>query len=103
MVLGRHSPPHPDVVDVDVTVASDGAVKERVEVSYQYKVKGRLTAPATLVRRAVDLAPASKVLHGSIHLQEYIDNVQHPTSVRVITRIGNRPPTIATLPVVIGD
>lgn len=97
-------PPHPDMVDVDVTVAAEVALKEPVEVSYQYEAKGRLTAPKKIVRSLIDLAPgATQVLHGSINVMGYISHLNRPKFVRVTTRIGKRPPVTADLPFVLGD
>jgi hypothetical protein len=97
-------PPHPDTVDVDVTVAAGGSLKEPVEVSYQYEAKGRLTAPKTIVRSVIDLAPgATQVLHGSINVMGYISHLNRPKFVRVTTRIGKRPAVTAELPFVLGD
>jgi hypothetical protein len=94
----------PGTVDVDVTVAAGIAIKEPVEVSYQYEAKGRLTAPKTIVRSVIDLAPDStQVLHGSINVMDYISHTHRPKFVRVTTRIGKRPPTTTDLPFVFGD
>lgn len=60
-------PPHPDVVDVDVTVSASVSVKEPVEISYQYEEGGRRAPAVVLTRSMINLAPgASQVVHGSI-------------------------------------
>jgi hypothetical protein len=101
---GDMMPPNPEVVDVDVTVTVQAAVKEPVEVSYQYEEKGRLTAPVTLVRSGIDLAPgAAQVLHGSINLYDYIKHEHFPKFIKITARIGKQPPVTAKLPIVLEE
>jgi len=97
-------PPHPDVVDVDVTVTADVAVKQPIEVSYQYEVKGRLTAPKPIIHGVIDLAPgASQVLRGSINVMSYISDTRRPKFVKVTAKIGKGRAVTAQLPFVLGD
>jgi hypothetical protein len=98
-------PPHPDVVDVDVTVTAGVALKEPIEVSYQYEAKGRLTAPKRIISGVIDLAPgASQVLHGSINVMGYLSEThRRPRFVKVTAKVGRAPPVTAQLPFVLGD
>jgi hypothetical protein len=81
-------PPRPHMVDLDVTIAAGVALKEPVEVSYQYEAKGRVTAPKTIVRSSIDLAPgAFQVLHGSI-------NVKHNLESKADRRQGRAAPPL---------
>lgn len=97
-------PPHPDVVDVDVTVSASVSVKEPVEITYQYEEKGRRTAPVVLARSMIDLAlGASQVVHGSINLNDYLEHHHRPEAIRVTTTLGKRRSVTANLPVVLGD
>jgi hypothetical protein len=103
-------PPHPDVVDVDVTLSgATAAAKTTAEISYQYDIgRGRLSQLQQLVKTTVDLSPGGTTsLRGSLRILDDIGRLMRqkltPNLVKVTVKVGGQPPATARLPITVGD
>jgi hypothetical protein len=98
-------PPHPDLVDVDVTLKGvHGSAKTPVRATYQLSFKGHFTAPKPLFNKMVDLSSGSeRSVRGTINVMKYISYRRWPDRLRVRVNVGTQSPAIADLPVEIGD
>jgi hypothetical protein len=98
-------PPHPDLVDVDVTVkGARGSAKIPVRATYQWGFKGHFTAPKPLFQETVYLSSSPEPsFRGTINVMKYLNGRRLPDCLRVRVKVADQSPAIADLPVVVGD
>jgi hypothetical protein len=92
-------PPHPDIVDVDVTLTGPAsAAKIPVTISYQWLERRHSTRPSILVQDTADLSSrSSRPLHATVNVSEYLDQEHFPDRLRIIVKIGAHPAIVKDL------
>jgi hypothetical protein len=98
-------PPHPDLVDVDVTVkGAHGSAEMPVRATYQWGFKGHFTAPKPLFQEMVDLSSSlERSFRGTVNVMKYLHGRRLPDCLRITVKVGTQSPAIARLPVLVGD
>ena len=98
-------PPHPDVVDVDVTLTGKASTSNLpVQIGYQWHAKGRLTPLKILIKDNLHFdGGTAQTLHASVKVMEYLNQEHYPKRLRVVVNIASQKPIIKELPLVVGD
>ncbi len=98
-------PPHPDVVDVDVTLTgTQSASNVPVQIGYRWFAKGHLTPLRVLKNDLVTFASGSdQTLHASVKVGDYLNQGHLPKRLRVEIKIASQEPIVRELPFVVGD
>jgi hypothetical protein len=98
-------PPHPDVVDVDVTLTGKRSTSNvPVQIGYQWYAKGQFTPLKMLRKDTLNFdGETGQTLHSSIKVMEYLNQEHFPKRLRVVINIASQKPIIKELPLVLGD